>query len=85
MLDKEATRIANKHLATQYIQRNETRTRSTREVLSGLINDGVRVIVEQDWANDFGTNRESAVAGVEFMSTSELAAEIVRSSKILEY
>jgi predicted peroxiredoxin len=85
MLDKEATRIASKHLATQYADRNENRTQLAREALEKILNAGCRVVAAQDWANDFGVDEGSAVSGVELMSTDELAAEIVHSSKILEY
>lgn len=85
MLDKEATRVANKNLHSQFIDRKETRARAPHDALESVLNNGVRVVASKDWANDFGVDESNSVSGVELLSTDQLAAEIVRSTKILEY
>lgn len=85
MLDKEATRIAARTLSTQVTMRKENRAQMVPPLIERLLSDGVRVVASSDWAEDYSINSGNAINGIEFLATDQMAAEIVKSSKILEY
>lgn len=85
LLDKEATRIANKEQNTHFIARNEKVAQKLSDVVRSFLQKGGLVVASKDWASSFGVTEANLLAGVRLYDNSDLGNLIVEANKILEY